>query len=216
MRIREIQANSLVFIMSDMSVLFRLKGLLRYILYILLVLSPKRLPRIPSFMSCNVLLPFWLFLHWLYGGFGPFFHTKAQLCLAGQKAALTQLHDQHIFIGHGNGGLETSQPARLEPKPPTSYARKIIYYTAKWADFALPDSQDCVIGDHYMHPEHAFEMSFPGVLEKRTRALNLMKCCEGTAQLCRESSTSGYALEKILDIQHLILPIPGLPIPGAV
>lgn len=47
------------------------------------MLYPKRLPRIPSFMSCNVMLLFWLFLHWLYGALGPFFHTKAQLCLAG-------------------------------------------------------------------------------------------------------------------------------------
>lgn len=47
------------------------------------MLYPKRLPRIPSFMSCNVMLLFWLFLHWLYGALGSFSHTKAQLCLAG-------------------------------------------------------------------------------------------------------------------------------------
>lgn len=51
-----------------------------------------------------------------------------------------------------------------------------------------------------MHPEHAFEMSFPEVLEKKNRVLNLMKYWEATAQLRRESRVSGYALENILDI----------------
>lgn len=37
----------------------------------------------------------------------------------------------------------------------------------KRTDFALLDGQDSVIGDHYMHPGHAFEMNFTGVFEKR-------------------------------------------------
>jgi len=41
------------------------------------------------------------------------------------------------------------------------------YYITKRTDFALLDSQDSVIGEHYLHLEHAFQMSFTGVFEKR-------------------------------------------------
>lgn len=61
------------------------------------------------------------------------------------------------------------------------------------------DSQDSVIGDHYSQPEHAFEMSFSGVLEKRVP----MSCISPSAgkELLSPTEPSEYTQEKTLDIE---------------
>lgn len=69
-------------------------------------------------------------------------------------------------------------------------------------DFGLLENQDSVIGDHDMHPEHAYEVSWDelhwSIWEKGTDILNFMKRLEGTAQFHWDSRTSQE--ENILDL----------------